>query len=161
MKTIMVFKKMLISLLFFIPVITTYAQSGLIVKSYTPPKMQLNFSDINLQNNLFRWDPIYLQALSNQKVLLNQHVPYLNLYTIKVRENTFPKTHVLYQLNTHSMTFMNALLETVSTVAELWYEHYHGATGCYIPMAIPTREGPTIETRFINCGGRIEPYQLY
>lgn len=160
MKTFMVFKEVLISLLFCIPAITIYAQSGLIVKTYTLPKIQLNFSETNLQNNLFRWNPAYLQALSNQKVLSNQHIPYLNLYAIKVRENTFPKTHVPYQLNTCSMTFMDVLLESVSTVTELWYDRYHGATGCYVPMTIPTREGPTIETRFINCGGRIEPYRL-
>lgn len=160
MKTTATFKNAFISLLFCIPTITIFAQSASTTETYIPFKIQLDLSDVNLSTNLFRWEPTYLQTLANQKAMTNQHVPYLSLNEIKAKEDTFPKAHLPYRLNTPPMTFADALLGLINVATELWCSHYYGRTGSYVPIIIPTREGPTIETRFINCGGKIEPYKL-
>ena len=36
--------------------------------------LTLSPADINLPNNLFRWEPTYLQTLANQKAMTNQHI---------------------------------------------------------------------------------------
>ena len=75
MKATTAFKSTFISLLFCIPAIPVFAQSVPIVgEPYAPSPKQLSPADINLPNNLFRWEPTYLQTLANQKAMTNQHI---------------------------------------------------------------------------------------
>ena len=106
MKATTAFKSTFISLLFCIHAIPVFAQSVPIAgETYAPSPKQLSPADINLPNNLFRWEPTYLQTLANQKAMTNQHIPYLSLNEIKEKKDVFPKTRLSYHLNTSPMTF--------------------------------------------------------
>lgn len=144
MKATTAFKSTFISLLFCIPAIPVFAQSVPIVgETYAPSPKQLSPADINLPNNLFRWEPTYLQTLANQKAMTSQHVPYLSLNEIKEKKDVFPKTRLSYHLNTSPMTFTDTLLGLISVATELWCSHYYGRTGSDISTAIPTTQSNT------------------
>lgn len=148
-----VLRVILITFLGYYPVTAIYAQPFLAtskINTATQSAQSSNFAKTSLlQDNLFRWDPEYLQTLRNQEVMNTQQAPpHLTMSLNEVNRHLAPKVHLKCHIDNQSTSFKDILLELGYIALDVWYDRWQWSA---TPNPAPNCGGSGLNTNFINC----------
>lgn len=147
-----VLRVILITFLGYYPVTAIYAQPFLVSRkpNINVEKTQSrSFTETSLQDNLFQWDPEYLQTLRNQEVMNAQQAPlHLTMSLNEVNRYLSPKVHLKCHIDNQSTSFKDILLELGYIALDVWYDRWQWSA---TPNPAPNCGGSGLNTNFINC----------
>lgn len=116
---------MLIVFLSSCPAMAIYAQSyfGKPEPTVLQRIQLIDFTEITLQDNPFRWNNDYLQALRNQKEMDVSHLPHINIHLNKIADAS-PKIYFKCKIDNESTSFADLLLNLGYFAMEYCYNRY-------------------------------------